>query len=67
MTKARYIGLGPKDMQKGDSLALLEGGRVPYVLRRKGEWFELVGDCYIHGVMHGEIFDSTRCGQVWII
>ncbi|KAF2501405.1 hypothetical protein BU16DRAFT_198797 [Lophium mytilinum] len=45
ITNDRYIGLGPRNVEKGDCLALLEGGRVPYVLRRKGEAYELIGDC----------------------
>ncbi|KAE8447643.1 hypothetical protein EG329_010614 [Mollisiaceae sp. DMI_Dod_QoI] len=65
-TKDGYIGLGPKDMQKGDFIGLLEGGQMPYVLRRKGEIYELIGDCYVHGIMQGEHFDKTRCELIWI-
>lgn len=66
MSKAGYIGLGPSDAQVGDSLAFLGGGSVPYVLRREGEVYKLVGDCYVHGVMHGEIFDGTKGERIWL-
>lgn len=66
-TKGTYIGLGPKDLQTGDCLALLEGGKVPYVLRRNGQTFNFVGECYVHGIMFGERFDATRCEQIWLV
>ena len=51
------IGVGPEDMMQGDRIALLNGGRVPYVLRQseeqKGCWI-FVGDAYAHGIMDGE-------------
>lgn len=35
-TKGGLIGLGPRSMQSGDSICILSGGRVPYVLRVEG-------------------------------
>ncbi|KAF7562303.1 hypothetical protein G7046_g1808 [Stylonectria norvegica] len=65
-SKDQYIGLGPRDMCAGDSLAFLEGGQVAYVLRRKGDTYEFVGDCYVHGVMRGERFEKDRCERIWL-
>jgi hypothetical protein len=31
------IGVGPEDMKQGDRIALLNGGRVLYILRRREE------------------------------
>ena len=57
-TDRGYIGFGPAEMQKGDHVYILSGGKVPYILRPvsgpRPRTFELVGDCYLHGVMHGE-------------
>jgi hypothetical protein len=53
-TKGRYLALGPEYVKKGDCLAFLKGGRVPYVLRPQGDSYEIVGDCYLHGEMRGE-------------
>jgi hypothetical protein len=66
-TKDTYIGLGPKKLRTGDCLALLEGGKVPYVLRQHGQTFKFVGECYIHGVILGERLDTTRCKRIWLI
>jgi hypothetical protein len=54
-------------MQRGDCIASLEGVHVPYILRQVGERFELIGDCYIHGVMQGEWLDQTRSERIWLI
>ncbi|KAF2429737.1 hypothetical protein EJ08DRAFT_698008 [Tothia fuscella] len=57
-TEEGHLGLGPLSLDAGDEIFLLEGGRTPYVLRKRydgsGKW-EFLGDCYIHGVMHGEM------------
>ncbi|OCL13303.1 hypothetical protein AOQ84DRAFT_372307 [Glonium stellatum] len=47
-----YIGLGPASTREGDELYLIKGGRTPFVLRRNTRrHYELVGDCYAHGLM----------------
>jgi Heterokaryon incompatibility protein (HET) len=53
-TTSHWIGLGA-DAEIGDVVALLYGGDVPYLLRpREGGYF-FVGECYIQGVMQGEV------------
>ncbi|KAH6869252.1 hypothetical protein B0T10DRAFT_388514, partial [Thelonectria olida] len=54
-TRRGYISLGPLFARKGDCVAVLDGGRVPLVLRRDGSCCRIVGDAYIHGIMHGEV------------
>ena len=57
-TDRGFIGLGPPEMQEGDHVYILSGGKVPYLLRlvsgTRPRTFELVGDCYLHGIMYGE-------------
>jgi hypothetical protein len=66
-TRDGYIGLGPKEMQPGDSIVLLSGGRLPFVLRPDGSSFRIVGDSYVHGMMAGEKYDSERCTTIRLI
>jgi hypothetical protein len=40
----------------GDVIALLRGGQTPFVLRLIGDYYELVGPCYVLGIMDGEAF-----------
>ena len=52
-----YMGLCPTLTRKGDMLVVLFGGRTPFVLRKVGRGrLKFIGECYTHGLMHGEIF-----------
>ncbi|GLA44212.1 hypothetical protein AnigIFM63309_002797 [Aspergillus niger] len=55
-TARGYLGLVPAGAKAGDSLALISGGKVPFCLRHEQEDYQVVGEAYIHGVMHGEAF-----------
>lgn len=53
-TERRYLGLAPDAAEKGDLVCILYGCSVPVVIRkRRGGNHELVGECYIHGMMDG--------------
>jgi len=58
----RRLGNGPQSAQAGDVVAVAAGGRVPLVLRPVGDKEErkytLVGECYVHGLMHGEALEG---------
>jgi hypothetical protein len=68
-TEKDFLGLVPRETLVGDEIWLLKGGRVPVVLRpvigTAGR--ELIGDCYMHGVMYGEAFGNDKCEQVLIV
>jgi hypothetical protein len=44
ITRSGYIGLGHPDMLVGDTIAVLLGGPVPYILRRYNGSYMLVGE-----------------------
>jgi hypothetical protein len=57
VTKKGYVGVVPNIAQVGDVVAIMKGGRVPFILKRSGERddaFRLVGECYVHCLMNGE-------------
>ncbi|KAF5601394.1 heterokaryon incompatibility protein [Fusarium pseudoanthophilum] len=57
MTSTGFVGVGPLDMQPGDEVCVLLGGKVPYLMRPQGnKSYTLVGEAYVHGIMHGELF-----------
>ena len=60
LTQKGYVGLGHEGMRVGDLMCILQGGPVPFLLRRteRGEYV-LVSDTYVHGIMDGE-FMKTR-------
>ncbi|KAF4632852.1 hypothetical protein G7Y89_g5278 [Cudoniella acicularis] len=55
-TKGGHLGLGTKSVKEGDEAWILEGADTPFVLRpRKDGKYKLIGEAYVHGVMHGEL------------
>ena len=65
-TAAGRIGLGPPLARDGDQIFLCSGGRLPLVLRKSGENWSLVGDCYIDSMAHGEYWNEDRCERIWL-
>ncbi|KAF7945151.1 hypothetical protein EAE96_009930 [Botrytis aclada] len=65
----RWIGLVPMDAQIGDQLFLLEGGKLPYILRRMEgtEKYKIIGDCYVHGIMDGEEWNVDKLEDVILV
>ena len=53
-TDSGHIGFGPKCTTPGDQVYILIGSDMPFLLRPAGKKFELVGACYVHGIMYGE-------------
>jgi len=65
-----FLSLLPGEAEVGDRLVLVEGGRVPLLLRRDrvgGErLYRLVGEAYMHGIMDGERFQEGKCVEMKI-
>lgn len=60
------IGIAPSVTMVGDQLAILRGARTPIILRQRVDGsgcFEIVGDCYTHGLMQGEAFAIPGIGD----
>ncbi|KAH3976005.1 hypothetical protein HBH70_046690 [Parastagonospora nodorum] len=59
-TDTGFLGLGPASLRLGDEACILRGGKVPYLLREaKEDDYNLVGECYISGAMHGELVSDS--------
>ncbi|KAK1979394.1 hypothetical protein LZ30DRAFT_726354 [Colletotrichum cereale] len=54
-TEEGWIGFGPDTMRNGDVIAVLSGGDVPFVLRPTQDGYTLIGECYVEGIMYGEM------------
>ncbi|KAJ3456983.1 hypothetical protein MRS44_014124 [Fusarium solani] len=60
VTFDQRFGIVPPTSEAGDEILIFAGGVVPFVIRRSEERagaYRLIGECYISGIMHGEIFD----------
>jgi len=69
VTGRGFLGMASKITRVGDVICIIPGTKTPYALRpvavpgedldeRNGEYYELVGDAYIDGLMHGEALKS---------
>src|SRR5271154_2190378 len=72
LTRQGYVGLGPIDIQAGDVICILFGGKVPYVLRPfygEGGYqrYAFVGEAYCDGIMDGEFMETNFEEQTFII
>lgn len=59
-----YMGLSASSVRETDSVALLAGLNVPFVVKKLGTEYRLVALAYVHGVMEGELWDhSTKLDE----
>jgi hypothetical protein len=74
ITQSGYMGLGPQIVAPGDQVWVLLGAEVPCLLRSGGrpwptesgrsimtktqEHHGLAGECYVHGLMDGEVLQT---------
>jgi hypothetical protein len=69
-TRKGYLGLGQREADVDDRVALVIGAKVPLVMSkmvRGGNRWEVNGDYYLHGVMHGEMFEKEKCDRMEIV
>lgn len=61
------FGFVPPGIRAGDAVAVIDGARIPYILRPVGDTsYQLLGACYVHGIMQGGItqqewYKADRC------
>jgi hypothetical protein len=75
LTEGGYIGIGPRWLRRNDKVVILYGGKTPYILRHEidpeldqiltgqdldGQLCRLVGECYVHGMMYGEMLKGKK-------
>ncbi|OAG21808.1 hypothetical protein CC77DRAFT_933549 [Alternaria alternata] len=64
-TETGYLGLAPTAVRQGDVVAILFGCRFPMVLRPYlDDMYQVIGECYIHELMDGEMLSQERDGHV---
>ena len=58
VTARGYMGVAVEEIVVGDSVALVHGALVPFIVRDAEETsrYSLISDCYVHGLMSGEGF-----------
>ena len=56
------LALVPQCVREGDQIFVLLGGQVLYALRPVGGSYRFLGECYVHGLMDGEVLDILETG-----
>ena len=59
-TSRGYIGIGDITLETGDMICVFFGGRTPFIVRTVNGKYKFVGECYLHGIMHGEELKNGR-------
>jgi hypothetical protein len=52
-----WLGMAPHGTREGDIVFVAVGADVPYILRACEDGYELVGECYVQGIMDGEAME----------
>lgn len=70
-TESGWLGLGPESLQVGDSIWIVAAAPTPSALRKAvdapANAYELVGEVYVHGAMHGEPLEKGEAQWDWIV
>lgn len=56
------MGQGPETTEDGDMICIILGCPVPMVLRPVMNHCPVVGEAYMHGIMHGEVMPALEQG-----
>ncbi|KAL9619609.1 MAG: hypothetical protein Q9160_005796 [Pyrenula sp. 1 TL-2023] len=68
LTTSGHLGVGPSSMRPGDHAVVLFGSNVPVILRENlDDTFKVVGECYVYGMMHGEIMDENLQSRNFVL
>ncbi|KAF1810877.1 HET-domain-containing protein [Eremomyces bilateralis CBS 781.70] len=64
ITSSGYLALVPLFSQPGDVCAVVPGMGAPLTFRPRTEGtYNMVGDCYVHGIMLGEAMEELKEGK----
>ena len=62
-SQSSYLLMVPNTVVAGDAIWALAGGQALYIFRsidRGAKRYRFIGECYVHGLMDGEIIRRLR-------
>jgi len=65
-TKKGWLGYGPKVLEDGDLICVFPNYRLPITLRKVGDYYQLIGTCFVLGLMDGEAAQMLKRAEVFI-
>lgn len=74
VTEMGYMGLVPREAEVGDQVVIFLGTRTPFIIRRSTKVDKdgdrtatLIGECFIRGMMNGEVFDIAQTHEDFVL
>jgi len=64
ITELGYFGLAPIASMVQDQVCVLMGSKVPRIIRGDGDIYRFVGECYVYGIMDGEVLQGLDVDDV---
>jgi hypothetical protein len=65
-TKKGWLGYGPKVLEDGDLICVFPSYRLPTALRKVGDYYQLIGTCFVLGLMDGEAAQMLNRAEVFM-
>ena len=63
ITSRGKMGIGPLNTLANDTVSIIPGGNVPYILRRQGSGWKFVGESYIAALINGDAIRSCQYSE----
>jgi Heterokaryon incompatibility protein (HET) len=67
ITNKGYMSMVPPLAKAGDDIGIIYGAEIPFVFRRDMNVFDLIGECYVHGIMDGEALQEKDEAMSFLI
>jgi hypothetical protein len=64
VTSRGYMGLGSDRVEIGDTICVFPGCNVPVIMRKNDAHYVHQGECFVLGIMDGEVMDALDKGMV---
>lgn len=56
--------MGPEALDGGDLVYVILGADVPFILRKQGDLYRIIGAAYAHGLTDGEAMKDWAMGNL---
>lgn len=63
-TSKGYLGCGPGWIEKGDLICVIQGSRLPVILRKMGEIYHFISTTFVLGIMDGEVGEMVARNEL---
>jgi hypothetical protein len=68
VTQMGHLGLSSEHVMQGDTIAIIAGSQVPFVLRPQDkEQFSVVSEAYVDGIMDGEAVGTSDYSYITLV